>query len=94
VWNKMLEMLGIPNSIALSVLIAMDLVVMAKVVHGTIVRNNWGINLKAYPCSRCGTTPTPGSIRAARSLRQVLLGGRTCGNCGCELDKWGREIPK
>jgi hypothetical protein len=90
----MSEMLGIPNSVALGVLIGLDLVVMAKVVHGTIVRNNWGINLNASPCSRCGTTPPTGNFRIPRALRHALLGGRTCSNCGGELDKWGREIPK
>jgi hypothetical protein len=60
------------------------------VVYGTLVQNGWGINLKSVTCPRCNRGIP--SVRKPRSLREVLWGGGTCMNCGCEMDKWGRQI--
>jgi hypothetical protein len=32
------------------------------------------------------------ALRRATSLRQTLVGGWTCGSCGCEMDRSGRKI--
>lgn len=54
----------------------------------------WGVNpkgLAGMECPRCGT-PVP-AVRKPANRRQVLWGGWTCPECGCEIDKWGREVP-
>jgi hypothetical protein len=59
---------------------------------GTLFRTRWGINFKPVKCPRCGT-PAP-KIRAPTSVDETLWGGSTCQNCGCKMDKWGRDISK
>ena len=33
-------------------------------------------------------------VRKPTSFRQAAWGGWTCSKCGCEIDKWGIEIPQ
>ena len=33
-------------------------------------------------------------VRKPTSFRQAAWGGWTCFKCGCEIDKWGIEIPQ
>ncbi len=51
---------------------------------------NWGINTKGLICPRCHISAPP--VRVPRNRTQALWGGFTCA-CGCEVDKWGKEIP-
>jgi hypothetical protein len=61
------------------------------VAYGTAVKNRWGINLApAEDCPRCAAKVP--LVRIPRSSGQFLWGDRRCHNCGCEIDKWGREI--
>lgn len=60
------------------------------VVIGTITKNRWGLNFDEVNCPSCNR-PMP-RIRSPRNLSQILWGGGTCENCGCEVDKWGREV--
>jgi hypothetical protein len=60
------------------------------VVYGTLVQNGWGINLKPVTCPSCNCAMP--QVRKPKSLREALWGGGTCMNCGCEMDKWGRQI--
>jgi len=60
------------------------------VAYGTVTKNGWGVNLEPVFCPACGS-PTR-KVRRPESLRQALWGGGTCGQCGCEMDKWGRLI--
>ena len=56
-------------------------------------RGRWGVNarsLAGVPCPRCGE-PLP-AMRVPKNLNQTLWGGWTCDECGCEVDKWGREV--
>lgn len=62
---------------------------MMLVAHGTIRKNRWGINLKPVTCPHCNH-PMP-QVRQPTSFSQALWGGGTCGQCGCEVDKWGRK---
>jgi hypothetical protein len=64
---------------------------MVLVVHGTIAKNRWGINLEEVSCPRCSKLLP--KVRKPRSLRESMWGGCTCPNCGVEVDKWGREAP-
>ncbi len=63
---------------------------LVLVIYGTIRKNRWGINLEPVNCPRC-KQPMP-QVRKPMSLSQTLWGGGTCVRCGCEMDKWGREI--
>ena len=46
--------------------------------------------MKPKPCPECGTPPP--KVRKPANRRQMLWGGWTCSNCGCELDRRGRKI--
>ena len=67
-------------------------VLAALVVLGTKRRGKMGINFSRPACPRCGTQMP--LFRKPTSVRQTLWGGWTCPDCGCEIDKWGKEIPK
>jgi hypothetical protein len=59
----------------------------------TMVRaGRMGINLSQTCCPKC-RAELP-MIRLPANARQMLWGGWTCHGCGCELDKWGRELAK
>jgi hypothetical protein len=63
---------------------------VALVAYGTLVKNRWGLNMQRVNCPRCGQLmPTK---REGISRSQRLWGGATCTSCGCDMDKWGREI--
>lgn len=65
------------------------------VVRDTVRRTGkWGINFRGLAgaeCPRCDA-PVP-AVRVPKNRRQTLWGGWTCDECGCEIDKWGREVP-
>ena len=47
-------------------------------------------NLAAVDCPKCGQRmPT---LRLPTNLHQMMWGGWTCPNCGCEMDKWGKAL--
>ncbi|MFC1461114.1 hypothetical protein ACFLQR_01170 [Verrucomicrobiota bacterium] len=50
----------------------------------------WGINLSKVSCPKCGLRMP--RWRRPDNERQMLLGGWTCRQCGCEMDKYGTEI--
>jgi hypothetical protein len=52
----------------------------------------WGLNLKRVNCPRCGTVMP--LVRKPTSVEQATWGGWTCPSCGCEMDKYGKEIAK
>lgn len=76
--------------IVLIALAAALLAGLAIIAYGSVVKNDWGINMDPVACPKCDTQLDP--IRRPTSRRQALWGGYTCPNCGCEIDKWGREI--
>jgi hypothetical protein len=41
-------------------------------------------------CQVCGSHLPAGLV--PKSLRQYLSGGRTCGDCGFDLDRWGQPV--
>jgi hypothetical protein len=45
---------------------------------------------KPKPCAECGA-PAP-KVRKPANRRQMLWGGWTCPECGCEMDRRGRKI--
>jgi len=53
---------------------------------------DWGVNTSEVSCPRCGSRMP--EIRMPVNLRQFLWGGGTCKACGCEVDKWGKEIKR
>ena len=62
------------------------------VIHGTITKNRWGVNLRRVQCPSCGRMIAP--VRMPNSREQALWGGYTCPACQCEIDKWGRQISR
>lgn len=50
------------------------------------------MNLVAPECPRCATQQP--KWRRPTSLRQTLLGGWTCTNCGTEMDRNGQVIAR
>jgi len=50
----------------------------------------WGLGkVLGTTCPRCGT-PLP-AIRKPATGQEMMWGGWTCANCGCHIDKYGRE---
>lgn len=59
--------------------------------HRTWPKGNWwGMDFNRPICPRCGT-PKPRLRIRKPTLREWILGGWTCSNCGCHADKYGRE---
>jgi hypothetical protein len=57
----------------------------------TKAKGRWGIgSLSRQNCPRCGT-PLP-RFRKPASASEAMWGGWTCPQCGCKVDKYGREI--
>jgi hypothetical protein len=86
------ELLGllIPDKVsdvAFAVVATGMLIGLVLVVHGTSVRNRWGINSEQVNCPRCHAAAP--RVRKPKSRRETLWGGGTCDKCGCEVDKWG-----
>ena len=52
-------------------------------------KSRWGIGALRASCPRCGTRSP--MIRKPASAEEALWGGWTCPNCGCKVDKYGRE---
>lgn len=78
-----------------SIVLLMGLLAMGGLVVRDTVRRRgrWGVNAKGLTgmdCPECGE-PLP-AVRKPKNRRQTLWGGATCENCGCEVDKWGREV--
>jgi hypothetical protein len=73
------------------VLIALA-ILAGLVIHGTIVKNKWGINFRRITCPNCGREMP--RIRAPASGSEALWGGTTCPNCQCQVDKWGRRLTR
>jgi hypothetical protein len=76
--------------IALLVLVSALLIGLVLIAHGSIAKNDWGVNPDPVSCPKCNAQLS--YIRQPKSFRQALWGGYTCANCNCEIDKWGREI--
>lgn len=49
-----------------------------------------GLLQKPKACPDCGE-PLP-KVQKAKNRRQMLWGGCTCPECGCEVDRKGRKV--
>ncbi len=87
------------DTLLAGIVIALGLLVFAALAVGAFLvirdtvrgRGNWGMNFRPPgSCPECGA-PMP-VVRVPRSTRQALWGGWTCGECGAEIDKWGKVI--
>lgn len=62
-----------------------------EIVIETINRKGeLGLNLRSVICPRCQTKTK--LYRTYSTIKSTWNGG-ACLNCGCELDKWGNEVP-
>ena len=50
---------------------------------------DFGLNFKGVQCPKCGAKQP--KIRKPKGWKEILWGGNTCKNCGCKMDKYGRE---
>jgi hypothetical protein len=50
------------------------------------------LKTKKIHCPKCDQVQP--KVRKPKNIRQVLWGGNTCSNCGCEMNRFGREITK
>jgi hypothetical protein len=53
-------------------------------------KGKMGINLNEVSCPKCGEVAP--KIRKPANLTQVLWGGWTCEKCGCEFNKYGKQV--
>jgi len=93
-------MAALGNDIILSWVIILGLTGIALIaaagfaIHDTVIKNRIGVNLDPSQCPRCHTALP--SNRVPKSFKQALWDivwvRRHCPNCGCVVDKWGREI--
>ncbi|HYX71875.1 MAG TPA: hypothetical protein VE732_03835 [Nitrososphaera sp.] len=82
-----------PTIIILLVLFGGVTILFLLMLRDTIRhKGRWGINLEPIRCPRCGAQSP--MVRKPSSLRQAAWGGWTCSKCGCEIDKWGTEMPQ
>jgi hypothetical protein len=58
------------------------------IIRVTIMKGKWGFG--AVPCPRCGSALP--RLHTPKPINQG--GGFFCPNCGCEVDRLGREISK
>ena len=72
------------------VVIALFIVGGCLVAYGTVAKTRWGINFRRLSCPNCGAQMP--LVRVPVSGRQAMWGGVVCPKCGCEMDKWGRQL--
>jgi hypothetical protein len=64
-------------------------VLVLFIVRQSKAKGRWGIGRLRTSCPRCGTALPV--IRKPASEEEMLWGGWTCPNCGCKVDKYGKE---
>jgi hypothetical protein len=72
------------------ILIGILFIGIGLVWFATSRKNKFGINFTKAVCPNC-QVELPANRKPA-NLRQFLWGGWTCGNCGCETDKWAKRV--
>jgi hypothetical protein len=66
------------------------IIVAGFIWQQTKAKGRWGLSTFRQNCPRCGA-PLP-LIRKPTSVSEGMWGGWTCPQCGCKVDKYGREI--
>jgi hypothetical protein len=54
--------------------------------------NKLKINLKTIHCPKCDKEQP--KVRKPKGWTEILWGGNTCENCGCKMDRFGKERQK
>lgn len=74
----------------LFIVVAFSLLVgVVLIAYRSVIKNDLGINPDPVVCPRCNASRD--SKRSLALRWRALWGGWTCPNCGCEVDKAGRE---
>ncbi len=55
----------------------------------SIKLKDFGVNLNTVYCPVCNKQQP--KIRKPKGWKEILWGGYTCENCGCKMDKYGKE---
>lgn len=50
------------------------------------------INLKTTHCPKCNEIQP--KVRKPKGWHEIIWGGITCKNCGCKMDRFGKEREK
>ena len=74
----------------LAAFVLLGIVAFVVVAIGTVIKAPWGVNFRSVHCPKCNALLP--MTRKPRTKQQAMWGGWTCGSCGCEVDKWGREL--
>lgn len=70
--------------------VVLALIAAAVIWRQTKSKGRWGFgSFGPTYCPRCATRLP--MIRKPTSQEEILWGGWTCPNCGCKVDKYGRE---
>ncbi|NJM53885.1 MAG: hypothetical protein HC846_11150 [Blastocatellia bacterium] len=63
-----------------------------KVITQSLKREgDLGINFNTIICPQCQKKTT---LKRPPSMANIAWGSGFCSFCGCEMDKWGNQIPK
>ena len=79
----------LPTGIYLVIFVVGTFPGLSLIFHGTVAKNQWGINLTRISCPKCGM-PQPRFVLKPTDAYEAYWGGRTCLACGTKMDKWGR----
>ena len=52
-------------------------------------KSKFGINFKSVNCPKCNKKQP--KVRIPKDINETLWGGWTCQDCGCKIDKFGKE---
>jgi hypothetical protein len=63
--------------------------IMGGVVAAMVV-THMNQKVRANPCPHCGQ-PLTGKKPGKRTWTQVIWGGWICPDCGCDVDRFGKE---
>ena len=77
------------NPIVIIISIFIAVFVTQMVIRKFPKQGKMGINIEPVSCPDCGKKAP--KIRKPKNRKQLLWGGWTCEECGCEMDKYGKK---
>jgi hypothetical protein len=78
------------NTTLLGVILSIIILFLFTLIKKDSKYSKYGINLRRIYCPKCNIKQP--FFRKPENERQQLYGGKTCENCGTEMDKYGTEI--
>ena len=78
------------NATLLGIVLSIVILFLFTLIKKDSKYSKYGINLGKIYCPNCNLKQP--FFRKPENERQKLYGGKTCENCGTEMDKYGTEI--